>query len=221
MPDGKSVFQNLLCAVAGALITGLFTMHINDQKNQLEQEKLDLQRELQQQQNLKASAEAARVSQEQFERDLSQRKQEHLGDIKDVTARMAGKYWTVVVTSHCEGPVEMALNYEALDGIRITQGWYTILPEHPTPTIDTRAAQTFYYARKGINPKVSETPQVGYANHFPWDWSTSFVYLEQERYGQMAPGGGEFQAFLIRGKDWGNQPLELNCDSFVAAPFRR
>jgi hypothetical protein len=216
MADSKSIVQNALCAVAGALITGLFSLHTSSQNTQLEREKLELQRQLQDEKRQNEASQQSQKLRYQTTKDLTSRKQEHREKVKNATSELRGAYWTVLVKSHCEQAVQIAWRYEALDGVLVAEGWFTVLPEMPTPTIKTKNPQIYYYARTGMFPNVTETPQER-GLRVQWDWTSSFVYLDDE-FQPSGKAGGDFQGFLIQGKAWGPQTLELACNSFTRRP---
>jgi hypothetical protein len=217
MGDNKSVLQILLSAVGGAFITGLFALHTSNQNAQLEREKLDLQRQLENQKIQYTVLQKSQESLNQDKKNLLLRKEEHRKNLIQAAAELRAQYWTVHVRSRCEHSVQMAWNYEALDGVRVTEGWFTVLPDKPTPTITTRNPETYYYARTGMFPNIMETPQVLSNPRFQWDPVSSFVYFEAE-YRPSGKTGSDFQGFLIPGHDWGPQTLEFSCSSFTPRP---
>ena len=150
MAETSNVAQNLLSVLAGGLVSGVFAVHTSNQNAQLDRDKLDLQRQLEQQKGQQATAEEFRKRQDTTNRDTSARQQTHRRDVKSAAADLNGKYWTVLVKAHCEQSVQMAWTYEALDGLRVVEGWFTVLPGTPTETIKTTSPQTFYYARTGM-----------------------------------------------------------------------
>ena len=216
MADGSRIA--LLGAVLTALISGLFAVYTTGQNTQLGKDKLDLQRELEIQRentNKKSPDEYTNMLADQGRKEYLQRKKDHREGVKQATLELDGRYWMVFVRSGCDQPIQMAWNYEALDGQRITEGWFTVLPGKPAPTISTQNPEVYYYGRVGLPTNVKETPQQR-GPHFQWNWTSSFLYFAGEHV--AGNPGSDFESFLIPGRDWGSQTIELNCDSFTRRP---
>jgi hypothetical protein len=142
MDAGRGLFTALLLAISGAVVAGIFGVYTTLQNGKLEKDKIDAQAKIAEVQSQleKEKLEA------QKERVYSDSLRAHFEKVAALQRELNGQYWEIRLANQCIETLTVALNYQALDGRWISEGWFAIPAETESPVAYTANSVVYYVA---------------------------------------------------------------------------
>lgn len=200
----------ILTAVIGACAT-IYAVHrsstLDERKMLLEQQQMELQSQSEAQKNAEAQAEQDTQNKKLLLDDLAQ----HDADVNKMAAQIGDAKWSIEFKNTCTAPINLAVEYTALDSKRVVTGWFRI---EPGETIHERTAtRTFFYLYKNPN---GQFPGVLEGDHSLNVTSSAFRYLLDDLYNQglvhlKDEKTQSFKKGQITSTTWGTFEQDLPC----------